>query len=150
MLQMRAPGHHRAAMGLRLLGERARRGGDVALEHGQAVAHLQDERRIHDVLGGGAPMDIARRVLAGGAAERLGHADDGISDNARAGAEFGEVDTVDRGRRRDRVRRRLRDDAEPRLRPGERRLDVEHLLHELPVREDAAHLVGAEQRAEDL
>src|SRR6185437_11126068 len=150
VLQVRPPRHYRAAMSLRLLGKSARASGDVALDDGESLAHLQHHGSVHDVLSGCAPMNVARRLLAGGAAERLGDAYDRIAHVARIGAELGQIDAVDRGGRRDGLGGALRDDAELGLRPRQRGLDIEHPLHELPVDEDAAHLVAAEERAKDL
>ena len=149
VLQMGAPGHHRVAMRFSLC---RKPGGDVAelfLDEREAVPHLQDERAVHDVLRGGAPMDIARAIAAGSASQRLHQPDHGIADDAGAFADVVERDAFEHRRRADRRSGRGRDDAELGLDPGQRRLDIEHLLHEAALVEDTAHRVAAEEAAED-
>jgi hypothetical protein len=86
------------------------------------------------------------------AAQRVQLRDDAehrIADALGLDLELRHVDLVDRAVAHDLVRRRLRDDPEPRLHTGESRLDVQVLLRAVLVRPDAAHRRGAEDVAED-
>ena len=112
------------------------------------VAHLQDGRGVHDVLRGGAPVRPAAG-LARGARQTGDQADHRIADIARAGGKFLGVEVLDPGGSGDRFGRVGRDDAEPRLHPGQRRLDVEHALEVGALVEHRAHRVAAVERAED-
>ena len=64
VLQMRAPRHHRVPVLRRHGCECGAGGAQVGLDQRQAVAHLEHQRGVHDVLGGGAPMRPAARFRA--------------------------------------------------------------------------------------
>ena len=107
------------------------------------LPELQHRAAVEHVLGGRAEMHVFA-VIAGadvlqGAQRRhqrmLGQAD--------LGADRRKVDVADLGLAGDLVGRRLRDDAERRLRQRERGLVVVPLLDPVLVVEDRAKLVGA-------
>jgi len=115
--------HHQAAMGPGLAGER----GDHRLQAGrqqvECVAQPQHEAGVEDVLAGRPPVDVGRRPLADAFAQRLDQRRDGHAVRGGGGAEGGEVGFQVR-RHLGNARRRLgRDDAQPPLDAGQRRLD---------------------------
>ncbi len=94
-------------------------------------------------------MNIACGVLPRRRPQRLDQSDDGIADDERARRDLGQGHAVDRGGGADRLGSLRRDDAEARLGARQGRLDVEHALQPLAVREEDAHGLAAEQAAED-
>ncbi len=61
---MGAARHRRVAVAPRQVGEDAAQRGDIFLDDRKAVAHLQDDGGVHDVLRGRAPMHIAAGLAA--------------------------------------------------------------------------------------
>ena len=143
VLQVGAAGHDGVAVGV---GSGCQGGGDgdeFGADEVQAVAELQHDGGVHDVLGGGAPMGPAAGFGAGRAGEAADDADDGVADVADAGGEFGGVEIVDTGGGGDGGGGLGGDDAEAGLDAGEGGFDVEHALEEGALVPDRAHGVAA-------
>ena len=148
VLQMRAAGHHRVPVRVRLRASAAAVPESSSRTRRQSLTNLQHHGRVHDVLRRRAPVRPAAR-LARRSAQPLDHADHRIADVAHARRELVGVEIVDARRRRDRLRRLGRDDAEPALHLGESRLHVQHALQERALVEDGAHGVRPVERAEN-
>ena len=123
MLQVGAAGHRRVAMAPGEVGEVAARGCEVGFDEVEAGADLQHHGGIHDVLGGGPPVQPAPG-LPGALGELAHQGKDRIADGLGFALEAGEVERLgmfaDRVRRRGDLRRRLgRNDPEPGLGAGE-------------------------------
>ena len=138
MLQMRAAGHHRVPVCVRLPGKRVDDMYQLLADQRQAIADLQHERRIHDVLGGSAPVRPASR-LARCSAQPLDHANHRIADIARAGGKLGEIQMLDFRRLADCAGCFGWDNAEARLHPRQRRLNIQQALEIRPVVEHGTH-----------
>ncbi len=150
VLEVGAAGHHVVAVDRSPLGERADHAREIRFEERERVAHLEHERRVHDVLRGRAPVHVRAGFGAREPDEFLRQRDDGVADifrprDDRGAIEFGRA----RSGRGDRVGRPLRHDAEGRLGARERGLDVQHGLDPAFFREDRAHRERAVQPPEE-
>ena len=148
VLQMCAPRHRCVAIPLGKLGEVAADCRQIPFEQHEASADLQHHGRIHDVLGRGSPMNVAA-VVPRPFGELAHERQDRIPDGLRFLLQAREIECVppvrERARRpRNCVARFGRDDPEPSLRAGERRLDVDAAGKERFVTEDSSHRRGAE------
>ncbi len=150
---MGAPGHRGVAIVARELGEVAAHRRQILLDQRQAGADLQHRCGIHDVLGGGAPMQIAPRLP-----RQLRHLADQRQDRVADGLGFFlEAREVERiaaaGQRiggvRDRLGRLRRNDPEPPLGARERGLDLGAAHKKSVVAKDRAHRSGAKHVGED-
>ena len=148
LLQMRPPGHHRVAVLFRLRDQCGDHAGERGADQRQALAHLEHRGGVHDVLRGGAPVRPAAG-LARGARQARDQADHRVADIARTGGKFLGDEVFHARGAGDRLGRIRRDDAEPRLHAGKRRLDVEHALEIRVLVEHRAHRVAAVEGAED-
>ena len=81
--------------------------------------------------------------------ELLHHRQHRIADALGLRLQLGEVDLGDVAMAADFLGGLLRNDAEPRLRPRQRRLEVEIFLHAVFVGENPPHRLGGEDVAED-
>ena len=149
VLQMRAAGHHGVAM---LPGERGQalvERGKIGLDEGERVPDLQDGGGVHDVLGGGAPVDVAAG-LAALLGELVHDADDGVADEIGLGLQLGDVDGVRARQPLDGRGGVLGDDADAGLRGRQRHLDLDVARDRRSIAEDRAHGRRAERIAEDV
>ena len=149
LLEVGAPGHRGIAMAARQGGERRSDAGEVGADQIETVPDLEHEPGVDDVLRGGAPVDVAAGVARAGLGERLDQRHDRIAGELGAGADRGEIEARQLRLGADLGRGLGGDQAEARLRPGERRLDLEHALQARLVGEGGAHRGGAEQIAVD-
>ena len=145
-----APGHRGVAIAARQIRAGPPRSRQILADQLQAVAQLQHEPGVDDVLGGGAPVHVAAGIALAGLGQRLDQRHDRIAGQLGAACRI-----ASRSKRRD-VRlggdllgRLGRDQAEPGLSAGERRLDVEHALQARLVREHRPHRGRREQAAVD-
>ena len=81
--------------------------------------------------------------------ELLHHRQHRIADALGLGFQLGEIDLGDVAMPADFLGRLFRDDAEPRLRPRQRRLEVEIFLHAVLVGKNPPHRLGGEDVAEN-
>ena len=148
MLQQRARDRRGAAM---LAGERREavdRAIEVVDQRIDGGAQFEHQRGVDDVLAGGAPMHVARRlrILLGDlGGQRLDE-----RRNHRAGLDglaAERLDVIALGARRfgDRIDAGYRDDAERGLGARQRSLDVEHVLQARTIVEDRAHRRARDQ-----
>ncbi len=153
VLQVGAPGHRRVAVFARELGEMAAHRRQILLDQGEPGADLQHRGGVHDVLGRGAPMQIAPRL-----ARQFGHLADERQDRIADGLGLVlQARQVERlaaaGQRIRRVRDRVgclgRDDPEPSLGARESRLDLDAAREKGVVAEHLAHRRGAEHVGKD-
>ncbi len=150
LLQVAAPGHRRVAVFLGEIGKRVRDSVEILLHQHECGADLQNRGGVRDVLRRGAPMAPFAEPVAAEPHQLLHHRQDGIADPLGLHLEARHVDLFGVAMAADLVGGLGGNDAEPRLDPGERRLDVEITLHARPVREHVAHRCGPEQVAEHL
>jgi hypothetical protein len=148
VLQVGAARHHRVAV----FGGEGSKGGlerrEVGVDQGQRVPHLEHGGRIHDVLGGCAPVDVAARfpALFG---ELMHDADDRVADEVGFGLELFHVDGIGARQLFDHPGSVLWDDADARLGGCQRHLDLYVATDHRLVAEDAPHGGCAEGIAED-
>jgi hypothetical protein len=141
-------GHDRAAMLVRLSGQRTENVEKFGLDQVQPVTHLQNRGGVHDVLRGGAPMR-PRTGVTGGFRQAGNQPDHRIADIAGAGGEVLGPQILEFRRRDDGGRRIGGDDAQAALHAGERGLDIQHALEIGGFVEHRAHGIAAVKRAED-
>jgi hypothetical protein len=115
----------------------------ISVDDDERSTDLQHRGRIHDVLGGRAPMHIAAG-FARGLRKLMDQRKDGIADDLRLVAERVVVDHDGAGRGVDGLGRLRWNDVEPRLRAGERRFRLKIAPYQGLVGEHRAHLGGAE------
>ncbi len=149
VLEMGAPGHHRAGMGAGHAREALDGAGEFRAEQLQRLTQLQHHGAVHDVLGGGAPMGPSPRFRPRQRRELLDQAHHRITRVARGGGECRQVQAF-RARGGGDGRGGLRrHDAQPRLGAGQRGLHIQHGLQEARLAHHGAHGVGAVERAQD-
>ena len=149
VLQMGAPGHRRVAVAAREVGEMAAHRREVGLDQREPGADLQHQGGIHDVLRRRPPMQPAPGG-AGMLGELAHQRQDRVADDLALAFEAGEVDRFGLGGgARDRRRGLGRDDAEPGLGAGERRLDLGAARDKSMVAKHRAHRRGPEHVGED-
>jgi hypothetical protein len=107
------------------------------LDEFERTAQLKHQAGIHRVLAGRTPVHEARGIAVPAfdqRGQRLDHRDRGIAGRGRAARQRPSVEQIGTALRFDLHRRRTRDDARARRRPGERRLEVQHALEPRAVR----------------
>ncbi len=119
------------------------------LDQNERLADLHHRRRIGDVLRRRAPVAPFAEAVAAQRDELLHHRQHRIADALGLRFEFGEVDLGDIAMPADFVGGFFRDDAEPRLRPRQRGLEVEIFLDAVLIGEHPPHRLGGEDVAED-
>jgi hypothetical protein len=147
LLQVRAPGHRRVAVLLRQVGQDAAQFADVRFDHVDRGADLQHVGRVHDVLRGRTPVDVAAGV-AGHRDQLVHQRQDRVADDVGFLAHVVEVDAVQSRLPRNHVGRFGRDDAAARFGAGQCHLDLDVASDQRAVGEDLAHGRGAEGIAE--
>lgn len=147
LLEMGAAGHRRVAIGLREAGEDRPQSLDIGFHEVERGADLQGVRRVHDVLGRRAPVDIAA-CLAGGGGQLVDERQDRIADDLRFVAKTIVVDLDGLGGLVDRLAGGRRNGTEPGLGARERGLGFEVSADEGLIGENRPHLLGAEHVAE--
>ena len=149
LLQVAPPRHRGVAVAPRQVGERSGNRRHVLLDEAERLAHLHHGRGVGDVLGGGAPVAPFAQALGAFLHDLLHHRQHRIADALGLLLELDEVDVLDLAGAFDLDRRLSRNDAEPRLHPRQRRLELEIELDPPLVGEHAAHRFGGENVAED-
>ncbi len=144
---MGAPGHRRVAVFAGKAGQDNPQIAQVADNDGKRGADLQHVRRVHDVLGGGAPVHIASGI-AGSGSQLMHQRQDRVADDLGLVPQLVIVDD-DRARRGiDGRGRFLRHHAAAGLGPGQRRFHLEVTPDQGFIAEHRAHLGRAEHVAE--
>ena len=138
VLQVRAARHRRVAVLSREARQDGAQGREILFHDAQALAQLEDHRGVHDVLGGGAPMDEAAG-LAALLGELVDQRQDGIAHDIGLAAQMLVVEGSRVAQPGNLLRGGGRDDAAPRLRPGERHFDLDAARDEGRVGKDRAH-----------
>jgi hypothetical protein len=64
LLEVGTAGHWSIAVAASEIGEDAPQLSDVFVQHRQSIPDLQDDGRVHDVLGCRTPVDVAPRIAA--------------------------------------------------------------------------------------
>ena len=131
--------HHRIAVAPGEIEQHVFHFRQQGIEQVEPVPDLQRHAGIDDVLRGAAPMDVAGGLFADRFGELVDDRHDGKSDPVEFRLHGRDVDVVQRRVGGDFVGRVLGNDAEPRLRPGERRLEIEPALKPRLVREQRMH-----------
>ena len=139
--------HWRVAIASGQIGKNASQGIYVFLDNLQPVAHLEDDGRVHDVLGGRAPMDVASGVAAL-LCYLVDEGQDRIADDVSLVAQQIEVELGNVRELRDLFGRFGWNPPAPRLGAGQRDLDLGITADQCVVREDLAHPGCAESVAE--
>ena len=138
------------AFGLR---RKARNGAvEIGRERIDGGAQIEHERGVDDVLAGGAPVDVARRLLVDLVdlrGQSLDQRDRDVAGIDRGLAEGGEVIVVGPARRPDGPRGVARDDSDQAFRPRQRCLNLEHALEALAIGEQRPHGGAGEQGTEE-
>ncbi len=125
VLQVGASGHGRIAVAAR---ERLQRGEDivqVGLDQFERRAQLQHDCRVHDVLGGCAPVHVAAGVAGASRRELFHQRQDRVADDLGLALQGGEVEAGKRGLGADFVRRRGGNHADPGLGARQRRFHLQ-------------------------
>ena len=149
LLQIAAPRHRRVAIFARQRGERVGNALEVAFDQRERLADLHHGGGVGDVLRGRAPMAPLAEPVAAKRDELLHHRQHRIADALGLRFQLGEIDLGDVAMPADLLGGLLRDDAEPRLRPRQRGLEVEIFLHAVFVGKNPPHRLGGEDVAED-
>ena len=121
---------------------------EIGLDERQGVADLQHGRGVHDVLGGGAPVDVAAGIAAL-LGELMHDADDRVADEIGLRLELREVDGIRARGALDRIGCVLRDDAGFGLGNREGHFDLDVFRHHRCIGEHRAHGRRAEGVAEN-
>lgn len=169
VLEVGAAGHGGVAVADGEAGEGGLELGEQALDDGEALFDLQDRGEVHDVLGGGAPVDVAgcgcgglvRRVGAGCAGLRTGffrdpcghlldEREDGVADDLGPRRQQVPVDLGHVAVLADGFCGGGGHDALGGLGLGQRALGLDEVGDVGALREALAHFFGAEDVAEEL
>jgi hypothetical protein len=134
-----APGHDRPAVRLGEVAETGDEAVEAPTHRAERRAQLQHQRRVEHVLGGRAKVHVGRELGADRHPQRLDQRHHRGARGRRRGTEVRHVEPLRRRAVADAQCRLGRDHAELRLGPRQRRLDVEHRLQALPVREARRH-----------
>jgi hypothetical protein len=118
-----------------------------ALEGG---AELKHQGGVHDVLRGGAPMHVGRGLRPHRLAQAAHQGDHRNPVLLQTRPDLGAVDALEHGAGGDALGGGGRDQAEPRLDPGQRRLDLEQVPQVGVVGKALGHRLVAEEGAEEL
>ena len=119
---------------------------EIALDDRQRRTHLKHIGCIHDVLGGGAPVNITPGLARGGG-QLMHQRQDRIADNIRLLLQLVEIQFNALRRCVDGNGGLLRDHAHARLRVRERHFGLDIASDQRLVAEDGAHLRCAEHVA---
>ena len=122
---------------------------EVGFDQRQRLADLHHGRDVGDVLRGRAPVAPFAKPVAAQRDELLHHRQHRIADALGLGFELGEIDLGDVAVLADLLGGLLGNDAEPRLRPRQARLEIEIFLDAVLVGKDPPHRLGREDVAED-
>ena len=144
-----APDTGRGAILLRQAREGGNDRGEVVGDEPERLAHLQDERRVDNVLGGRATMEMRLQLFRQPRLDRLDEGDGRNAGERDLATEGGKVE-VPGGHPLDRRCEFLRNQSKLRLGARQGGLDVKHRGDPAPVGKDGAHGVAREQRAEQL
>ena len=120
---------------------------DILLDDPQCLAHLEHDRRVHDVLGRGAPMHVAAR-LAALLHELMDQRQDRIADDVGLVPQPVEVERVEIASGGDLLGGLGRDHAAARLGLRQRDLGLDVAADQRVVGEHGPHRAGAEGVAE--
>ncbi len=149
LLEIAAARHRGVAVAFREIRKRVRDRHEVRLDEFERLADLQHRRGVGDVLGGGAPMAPFAETAATQRHQLLHDRQHRIADPLGLSLQLGEVVFSDGTMAQNFIAGVLRNDAEARLRPRQRRFDIEIFLDPVLVREDAPHRLGGKDVAED-
>jgi hypothetical protein len=144
---MSAAGHRRDAVKVRETGKNLAQLANIGLDHVEGIAHLQGNGRVHDVLGGRAPVQIAA-CLAALLGDLMHQRQDRIADNVGLTAQQIEIQRRHIGPFRDLLRGVPRNHATARLGFCQRDLDLGIPGNQAEVRKHLAHRRSAEGIAE--
>ena len=145
---MRPPGHDCGAMP-RCHCREARNGcAQISFNQRQAIADLQHQGAIHDVLRGGAPMGPAPGIFARQFGELIDQPHHRIASIAGGGGQGGAVQCFGARHTGDGGGRLGRDDPKRCLRARQRRFHIQHLLQIGVFAKGSAHGVRAIKRAQ--
>ena len=147
LLQVGATGHRRIAVLLRQVSEDGAQRRDVFLDNLETGADPQHVGRVHDVLGGGAPVHIAAGVAAL-FYELMHERQDRIADDVGLVAQEIEVERGGVELGRDLLGRFGRDDAAARLGTRQRDLYFNVARDQGVVGKDLAHASGCRRHRE--
>ena len=134
------------------IGERGCRGSgalQVREDEVETAPRDQHHRRIQDVLAGGAVVHVRGGIPGDRGAQGIDQGNHRIGTADGSPPELRNVERVNAALTGNAVGRRLRDDADPCLRPRQRRFDVEHRLHPGAVGHGGQHYIGAEAWPEE-
>jgi hypothetical protein len=149
VLEIAARHHGRVTMAAREIGERARDRLEILLDERERGADLHHGRGVGDVLRRRAPVAPFAEPVSRRGDELLHDAEHRVADALRLRLQLRHVDRLEAAVAADLVGRLLRNDAKARLHERQRGLNVEVALHPSFVRENGAHLPGAEDIAEE-
>ncbi len=149
LLKIAPPRHGRVAVALGEAGEGIGDPDDVGFDEVERLANLQDGGGVGDVLGGGAPMAPFAETVPAQGDELLDYRQHRVADPFGLRLQLGEIVFLHRAVPADFIAGVLRNDAEPGLGAGERRLDVEIFLDAILVGENPPHRLGGKDVAED-
>ncbi|MNY04983.1 hypothetical protein D3C86_1376860 [compost metagenome] len=127
LLQVGAAGHRGVAVPGGQVGQNAAQGADIGVDAVQRVAHLEGHGGVHDVLRGGAPVDVPAGVAAH-FHELVYQREDRIADNVGFLAHVVEVDAVEARGAGDGLGGIGRNHADAGFGPGKGDLDVDVAL----------------------
>jgi hypothetical protein len=147
LLQVRAPGHRRVAVLVRQIGQDAAQLADVCVDEVDRGADLQHVGRVHDVLRGGTPMDVAAG-LAGHRDQLVHQRQDRVADDVGFLTHVIEVDAIQPRLAGDHVGCFGRDHTAARFGARQSNFDFDVAPDQSAVREDLAHARCAEGIAE--
>ena len=143
MLAVSPPRRRHVAVGHGVFQRKAQQFLHMGFNNGLSVFNLQNYRRVHDVLGGGAPMDPFSRFLATYPFEladlghqRMGRGEESFTDGIHVHVfRFGTVFNL--------LCRFFGNDAQFRFRRGQRHPRAHPVLDQLPVGKNLSHFFGA-------
>ena len=150
VLQVGASGHGRIAVAARQRLQRSEDVVQVGLDQLECRAQLQHDRRVHDVLGGRAPVHVAAGVARAGGGELLHQRQDRVADDLGLALQAGEVEAGERRLGADFARGRGGNHADAGLGARQRRLHFQAARKISRVGKDRAHFRRAEHIAEQL
>ena len=143
VLAMGAPGHQRVAVLARQFGQHRFEIGQASLDNGDGVLALQDDGRVHDVLGRRAVMDVLAGPVRAGVLEHPDERDDRMQGQVDLSLHLDDVHQLGPAFAGDLLGRPGRDHPELGLGLGQSDFDIEPFLKQSPIVKDGPHLVGA-------